>query len=109
MTIPRYITGIAVLYMATFWIILTTTGELRGNTFASMLQFWPLGVGAIVMAVLGTLCAMARFGDNGCSIYFSPTVVHLAVLAVMLVTAWGTSTGALVAPNNSFKPTPLRG
>jgi hypothetical protein len=41
------------------------------------------------MAGLGTVYAIARFGDAGGSIYFTPTAIHAMVLIAMLVTAVG--------------------
>ena len=85
MTLPRYIASVATIYFVVFLAIVVGLG---GWDAISIESFIGLFAGTIVMAVLGTLSAISRFGDAGGSIYAIPTTIHVFVLIVVVVVAW---------------------
>jgi hypothetical protein len=83
-TVPRYVAVVAAIYMVVFVGGLALIGELD----VAAPRFWVVPVGAILLAVLGTVVPIARFGNAGGSIYFAPTVLHVCVVALTIVAGW---------------------
>jgi len=83
MTVPRYIATLTVVYVLAFLAVLVAIDGTDALTLNYLLHVWPLWLGALAMAALGTLALIARFGAAGGSLYVLPTAVHVTVLVVM--------------------------
>lgn len=87
-TDKRYIAVVALIYL----VALSATDFASGGVSALSLKFllprcllFPLL--AVVMAVLGTLVPIARFGSARGSRYFTPTIPHATILILLIADA----------------------
>ena len=82
MTLARYYTIVAVSYFAMF-LAIALVGGLADSP--DSLQLWCLPFAGAGTAIFVTWAVMGRFGNAGGSIYFAPTVIHAAMLMVLVV------------------------
>ncbi len=83
LSVPRYIVCVTLIYLIAFGAMLAYMGAFRAGLDQRLLEFWPLALGAVAMAVLGTLAPIARFGAAGGSIFVMPTAIHAFVLIAL--------------------------
>ncbi len=87
LSVPRYIAFVTLVYLIAFGAMLAYTGAFGPGWDQRLFELWPLALGAVVMAILGTLVPIARFGAAGGSIFFVPTTIHAFILIAMVTAA----------------------
>jgi hypothetical protein len=85
MTVARYIAIVATAYSLVLIVSVVAFGKWDIDSVAAVIALSPLIAVGGAIAALGTLAAMARFGNAGGSIYAAPTAVHVMVLLVIVV------------------------
>ena len=91
MTVSRYIGVVALVYVLALSFCVAYASQFDLHAALNVQRVWLLPVGAVVLAVLGTLAPIARFGNAGGSIYALPTAIHLFLLlslAIVIIAAW---------------------
>jgi hypothetical protein len=78
------------VYIVAFVAAIALAGDLTSDSPKDLIRLWPVLLGAIAIAYLGTTSIIARFGNATGSIYFLPTVAHAAmILVLVIVVAFG--------------------
>ena len=72
------------VYLAAFAAMLEYVSHLDNAVVLSLPHLWIFPLGAVGIAVLGTLAPIARYGNAGGSIYVLPTILHVVVLVSLL-------------------------
>ena len=60
-------------------------GDIDVSAPAQLVRFWPVPVIAFGLSVFVTFSAIWRFGDATGTIYFIPTVLHVALILVAVI------------------------
>jgi hypothetical protein len=85
MTVPRYIAIVALIYLAAFAAVLAFAGHFDVRVIFSLPRLWVFPLGAVGIAVLGTLAPIARFGYTGGSKFALPSILHSVVILSLLI------------------------
>ncbi|WP_076588680.1 hypothetical protein [Solilutibacter tolerans] len=102
---PEPIGAGASLYMLGFLLIIICTAAFAGSSYRRRIS-----LGWLVGALTGAMSSGAFFGSIACGVaVFSLGILIAAGAIAALLISWVVPRFFRALPNNSFKPTPLRG
>jgi hypothetical protein len=84
MSVVRYGAIVAAIYFLVFLGVVLLVGGADPRATEFPWRLWLLPFAAMAFSVLATTGAITRFGNKGGSLYFTPTVLHITLLIVIV-------------------------
>lgn len=83
-TLLRYCVIVAAIYFVVFLAAVLFLDRAEAPSAALSLRLWSLPLAGAAMSLFVTWVTIARFGNMGGSIYFTPTVTHATLIIVLV-------------------------